>query len=58
MADNIFFHNNSTTNRHTDTQLLNALFCSKNASDVTIRYLLHANTTSRKEFRASILDAC
>ena len=58
MAHSIFFHNNCSTYRHTYTVRLNALFWSRNASDITIRCLLRAITTSRKEIRASIFYAC
>ena len=45
------------TYRHTNTVRLKALFLSKNASDVTMKYLLRANTTSRKDIQASIFNA-
>ena len=58
MAHSIFSHDNCSTIHCTDTVRLNALFCTRNGSDVKMRCLLRTNATSRKEIRASVFSAC
>ena len=48
-----YIHLISTGFRH---PCLNALFWNRNASDVTMKYLLRANTTSHKDIRVSVFN--
>ena len=57
MAHGIFFHNKCCAYSPAETVRLKESFRGTNASDVTMRYLLRANTTSRKEIRASNFNA-
>ena len=54
MAHSNFFHKNCSAYRHAGAIRLNALFLSRNASDVTMRYLLRTNATFPSEIRESI----